>query len=459
MAPLSALVLIGCSVSAPAPSSSTPSVTPEALRYAVVYYPGAATIDVEVMSEGSLEGAWRFKRAAGVVTTVRADQSGSDEKIDVKDGEFVAPPGTERLRWTYDLKLATDDFGHSFQSGAGTGGSWVLRGEAYLARPADLPSSRRVELAFEGGDPLLPWELDADGKVRGEGRDLWSAGFHTFGGRRHRIEHGEHTLEVAILDTAFAVSDERLVAWLDQATRELLTVGQPLPFARAAVTVVPVPGDGGIPFGQVQWSHAPTVAIYVGVSTSAAKLRADWVAIHEFLHMIHPRMKGRQRWFTEGVATYYQEIARVRSGRIREEEAWEHLRGGVGAGRGEAGGRTLRELSGSMHQTHAYRAVYWGGALFALELDVEIRRTSGGERSLDTVLAALREEDSVTTERFGEEVDEQAGQPIYARLSQSHLDEPAFAGAEKLLQRLGISGDSPARASDLRLRQAIVEKP
>ena len=52
------------------------------------------------------------------------------------------------------------------------------------------------------------------------------------------------------------------------------------------------------------------------------------------------------------------------------------------------GKASLADESRSMGRTHAYWRVYWAGAAIALELDVDLRRESGGRVSLDDVLRA-----------------------------------------------------------------------
>jgi predicted metalloprotease with PDZ domain len=109
-----------------------------------------------------------------------------------------------------------------------------------------------------------------------------------------------------------------------------------------------------------------------------------------------------------------------------------------------------------MHELHRYRAVYWGGALFALELDVELRRAGS---SLDAVLGALlRTGPEASLEDFSREVDALAGRALYAELATNHLEGHAFRALAPLLSRLGVdSSDGSARpgAVDAALRNAI----
>jgi predicted metalloprotease with PDZ domain len=117
-----------------------------------------------------------------------------------------------------------------------------------------------------------------------------------------------------------------------------------------------------------------------------AQLEADWVAIHELSHLWLPRLHAEDRWLSEGIATYLQEVLRARCGLQSSDRAWTRIREGFERGRRSGSGRTLADESRSMNRTGAYQRVYWAGTAFALETDLRLRRRSNGESTLLTVL-------------------------------------------------------------------------
>ena len=142
---------------------------------------------------------------------------------------------------------------------------------------------------------------------------------------------------------------------------------------------------------------------------------------------------------TEGITTWLQQLARMRSGRLSEAEGWGGLLRGSRAGRGETGGRSVRELSAGLGRWHAYRAVYWGGALLAVELDLELRRVSAGRVSLTGLLRGLRQESRVWSPgEVAARFDAVAGTGAFERLAAPHLDGLPFARLEPLLEALGV---------------------
>ncbi len=89
-----------------------------------------------------------------------------------------------------------------------------------------------------------------------------------------------------------------------------------------------------------------------------------------------------QHWLEEGIATYVEPIARSQAGQLRPERVWADMLGGMGHGEPEAFDRGL-------DRTHTWGRTYWGGALFCLVADVEIRRQTNNTYGLQDALRAI----------------------------------------------------------------------
>src|SRR5204862_402529 len=109
----------------------------------------------------------------------------------------------------------------------------------------------------------------------------------------------------------------------------------------------------------------------------------EWVGVHELVHLSMPVVAKEDAWFSEGLATWYQEVLRARAGFQDERRAWQAIEDGFARGRSEPPQAPLARASREMHERHGYVWVYWSGAAAALRLDVLARRGSGGARSLD----------------------------------------------------------------------------
>jgi predicted metalloprotease with PDZ domain len=88
--------------------------------------------------------------------------------------------------------------------------------------------------------------------------------------------------------------------------------------------------------------------------------------------------------------------------------------------------------------------VYWSGASLALMADVELRRRSNGQESLDSVLGQLQQcclpsSYSWSGLELFRKLDDFVDEPLFENLYQKYANESAFPDARPLLAELGIS--------------------
>src|SRR5918993_1536859 len=88
---------------------------------------------------------------------------------------------------------------------------------------------------------------------------------------------------------------------------------------------------------------------------------------------------------TEGLSTYIEGIARVQAGELPAEHVWTEQIRSMPKGLPGPGDKGL-------DHTHTWGRTYWGGALFCLLADVEIRNKTANRSGLrDAMRAVLRE--------------------------------------------------------------------
>lgn len=432
------------------------------LRYTVTYQrePEPA-LDVELrLSDPEAPREFLFTQQGRVDTVRLLDARGAETgTLDVgDDGAVVLPASARGLRYHYPLGSHSHRSHADFFAGMGQEDAWHVGGRAWLLRPRVAEMSLHAELVFQGTDALPPWTPDARGVYELTGDDLVNSGFLGVGGRRCTVHPAGGEVEVAILGRTTHVDDATLCAWVLQAANEVLTVRHTFPFPRITVrlAVVPHRDDPGL-FGMLLWSSPPSISVLVGQESSPAEFAHDWVLVHEMLHMTHPTFMPHVAWLTEGIATYYTELARARSGRQTAEHAWNELLKGFNRGHAEVGSHTLQEV---VTDDDTYQGLYWSGALFALDLDVRLRRVTHNARGLDAVLDLLATTHPVATlEDFGAAVDQVAGQPLFQALLDQHWTRPAFAEQAGLLQALGVKvvtgGVKLEAAPDSALRERL----
>ena len=101
--------------------------------------------------------------------------------------------------------------------------------------------------------------------------------------------------------------------------------------------------DEPVQFGMAMRGAGPCVVLRVAPSATDASIRGEWVTVHELSHLWLPPVDRDDAWFSEGFASYYQNILRSRAGTYSEAEAWTELLAGFDRGRTEAGALPLRE--------------------------------------------------------------------------------------------------------------------
>jgi len=105
---------------------------------------------------------------------------------------------------------------------------------------------------------------------------------------------------------------------------------------------------------------------------------------HEMVHLAFPSVDDKHHWIEEGIATYVEPIARIHVGHLKPGQMWFDLVRDMPQGFPQHGDRGL-------DHTHTWGRTYWGGALFCLLADVEIRRQTNNVKGLEQALRGIIE--------------------------------------------------------------------
>lgn len=318
----------------------------------------------------------------------------------------------------------------------------------WLWRPQQLDADSRLRLRLPAGwNASLPWTPQADGSVRlGATPGDWPAvaAFGRFTEQAVALPGG--TLRVARLPLAAGEADTR--RWLAAVADDLLHAYGRLPLDDAQVLVVPLPGvRSPVPWGQVTRGGGSAVHLFVGADAGYAGWRADWTATHEFAHLLHPFMGDAGRWLGEGLASYYQNVLRARSGALSADEALARLRAGFERGRRAtpADAPTLAHAS-RMRERGSTMRVYWAGAAFWLEADVALRRQGDSlDRVLDRFAALhLPTERRWTPEAFIDALQQLAPDADWQQRYATFASARQFPDSEPQLRALAATHDRAA---------------
>jgi hypothetical protein len=195
-----------------------------------------------------------------------------------------------------------------------------------------------------------------------------------------RVELPEGRAEIAIARGLRGPSRDEILAWVERAGRAVSAYYRKFPVSR--VLAIFSPGRRGVGYGQTFGNGGASILMPVGADVRRPDLERDWVLTHEMVHLAFPNLPRRHHWLEEGIATYVEPIARARLGYVSAEDVWQGMVEGMPHGLPESGDRGL-------DRTHTWGRTYWGGALFCLLADVEIREKTQNRRSLDDALRGI----------------------------------------------------------------------
>jgi hypothetical protein len=251
-----------------------------------------------------------------------------------------------------------------------------------------------------------------------------------------QIEVGDATISVDLAAGHTDLPAPRLVDWVERAARAVAIYYGRFPVAQAKVTVIPVRDRSGVFGGTTYGEPAIFTRIHVGEHTTAAELDADWRMTHEFVHMGFPSVPHRHHWIEEGLATYIEPIARARAGQYPVSRVWRDLVEGLPKGEPEADDRGL-------DNTHTWGRTYWGGALYCLLADVEIRRGTQNRKGLEDALRGIVAAGGMidqdwSIERAFETGDTATGTTVLTELYNRMKSAPEPVDLADLWRKLGV---------------------
>jgi predicted metalloprotease with PDZ domain len=160
------------------------------------------------------------------------------------------------------------------------------------------------------------------------------------------------------------------------------------------------------------------------------------VLTHEFVHLCVPTLDRRHAWFTEGLATYLEPLARARRGLVTHEACWAAFVKHLPEGLPKAGDLGL-------DRTPTWGRTYWGGALFCLVADLEIRKATENRQSLEDAVKALvaagaTKAVAMDLEQALRLADAGLERPLLLDLYRRWATAPVAVDLDALWQRLGV---------------------
>lgn len=199
------------------------------------------------------------------------------------------------------------------------------------------------------------------------------------------IHAGGSTIQLDVAPGGLDLSHADVTGWVDTAARAVSEYYGRFPVSRARVLVIPVADRRGVlsgtTWGSVDGFPAFT-RIRLGQHATTQDLAADWEMTHEFVHTALPSLAREHHWLEEGLATYVEPNARAQIGTLTPEFVWEETVQGMPQGEPQPGQKGL-------DNTHTWASTYWGGALFCMLADIQIRKATHNRMGLQDALRGI----------------------------------------------------------------------
>jgi len=275
------------------------------------------------------------------------------------------------------------------------------------------------------------------------------------------IKVGGSTVQVDFAAGPLDIAKVAILAHVQAAVSAVATYYGRFPVDRARILVIPVAGREGMLQGTT-WGGIRGVPgftrIRIGEHTTQADLTEDWMMTHELVHMAFPSMPDDQHWIEEGLATYVESIARGMTGELSARQIWSDMARDMHQGEPAAGDEGL-------DHTHTWGRTYWGGALFCLVADIEIRRETNNRKGLQDALRAIVAHGGTidhdwTLPQALAIGDQATGTQVLTRMYAEWKDKPVTVDLPALWKELGIQStpqgiEFVGNAPEAKIREAI----
>jgi hypothetical protein len=256
-----------------------------------------------------------------------------------------------------------------------------------------------------------------------------------------RVAIGKTSFDVAFAPGTLELPHSIIIDWVATSGRTVAAYYGRFPVDHVKVLVVPVEG-AGVRSGTAFAYRGSAVRIILGRDVTEKQLADDWIVVHELIHLAFPSVATEHHWIEEGLATYVESIARAQAGRLSVEKVWGDFVRFMPKGLPAANDQGL-------DHTPTWGRTYWGGAMFCLLADVQIRERTHNRLGLQDALRAIvaaggNMEVDWPLERALRVADDAIEVPVLQTLYDQMKATPVPVDLPELWRRLGIEphGDS-----------------
>jgi len=251
-----------------------------------------------------------------------------------------------------------------------------------------------------------------------------------------QIQIDNAQLNVVIRDVVLLSKKDLLLEWVGYSAQAVHHYYDRFPVDHVDIFMEVTDGNR-VRFGQAFGGESPRLRIVVGEDITPDVLRRDWIMVHEMVHLAMADVPRNQRWLLEGLATYVESIARAQLGHLSEEFVWNGFVSRMHQGLPTNGDKGL-------DYTPTWGRTYWGGAMFCMLADFEIRKISNNQKSLRDALRGILNDGysmkaSANAMQIFESGDRATGYPVLVNLYKKMRAKATPETLDTFWETMGLS--------------------
>jgi len=414
-------------------------------NYLIKYLKDPGVVQVEACFDGKAPRFLvRHQQAGRYTDWIQHPTEGRKKPTQSSRLSLAGLPPDSCIRWQVNLAAAVSS--NDYRIALKSGESIISDGDLWFWRDDERREIRaQVELPA-GYSISTPWKEDPTHQEQNFTVERtpasWTSRIAIGNFQIQRIRIGDRELRLANIGNISPSQNDKFAQWMRQTALSVESVYGRFPVDQPQILVVAIGRQNeAVPWAHVTRGGGVAAEFFVDEYRSAREFRADWTAPHELSHMFLPMVSSRDRWLSEGLASYYQNVLRARDGRIDETTAWRKLHAGFERGEKATRGGTL--ASATRSGRGATMRVYWSGAAIFMKADVRLRELSNGSQSLDSALALLHgccfdTGKSWRARTLLYQLDELTGFSVFSDLYNEHVMDEDFPDMSGTYHQLGL---------------------
>ncbi len=421
-------------------------------RYTVTVDDLLTTIKVEACFEGRPEFALVAESLDAALALQSAEIKSTGKKV-TPSGKISLHDLGENDCILYTAAVAYPIMAHDKRSMTikRVGRDLITAEGIWLWKPDNQPINDRVLITFDLPSNITisaPWEIVEDKSehtyLLGNTPYDWPA-FVIFGffPEQHLLV-GRSKIRLAILESKRKIKFKESISQGVLSAAEIVSsITGRFPVDDLQMVVEPgAYGPNAIPIGYVSRGGKPAVHVHINERKHDI-FAQDTTLLHEFAHLLLPKINDGDSWLTEGLATYYEYLLAARSGYKSIRETVTFFDKNFEVARLTLPDEPLSGLSEKRSIRFGREKIYWGGAAIFFVADVKLRVDSKDLFSLDDVVSEFnaccaKRKSTWSGEEVMHEFDRISGNKFFSQLYKSYIVGNIFPPVENAFNNLGF---------------------